>query len=192
MALAWLISSACLSGALADEQIQIPSASGVPPVEPFLPVGEPLTDFETMELHYRRYTTAAQTMAQLFRQLNQKIQEVSLAAKTAEAKSSSHNRRMLADKLRQLENTRTSYSHQYAQLQSQMQNEYRSYTAISNDLKVRHHTPKDTKGSQETTGELNPKSNKAKGSKTSGPRIKEEDARGPTPAVISEPPQVQR
>ena len=59
------------------------------------PIGERLTDFETMEVHHRRYSAAANNMAQLFKQLNQKIQEVSLAAKTFEAKNNSHNRRLL-------------------------------------------------------------------------------------------------
>ncbi|MGH8761741.1 MAG: hypothetical protein ACREUR_00725, partial [Nitrosospira sp.] len=77
MALASSLSGACLSGALAEEPT-LP-AGGTPVVQPSLPPGEPLTDFETMELHYRRYTTAANSMAQLFKQLNQKIQEVSQA-----------------------------------------------------------------------------------------------------------------
>lgn len=102
------------------------------------PLGERLTDYETMELHIRRYSAAANNMAQLFKQLNQKIQEVSLAAKTVEAKNSAHNRRLLEEKLRQLENMRASFSGQHAQLQSQMQNEYRSYSMLSSDLKVKY------------------------------------------------------
>ncbi|MDQ3185230.1 MAG: hypothetical protein M3Q16_01975 [Pseudomonadota bacterium] len=168
MAMAPLIWSVCFSSALAEEQTSLASDA------PALPSrsGEPLTDFETMELHYRRYTTAANTMAQLFKQLNQKIQEVALAAKTADAKNNSHNRRLLEDKLRQLESARTSTSHQYAQLQSQMQNEYRSYTAISNDLKARYDTPKDSNTSQETAKELNPKSPKVKDPITRDPKAK--------------------
>jgi septal ring factor EnvC (AmiA/AmiB activator) len=102
------------------------------------PIGERLTDYETMELHIRRYSAAANNMAQLFKQLNQKIQEVSLAAKTVEAKNSANNRRLLEEKLRQLENMRASFSGQHAQLQSQMQNEYRSYSMLSSDLKVKY------------------------------------------------------
>jgi hypothetical protein len=102
------------------------------------PIGERLTDYETMELHIRRYSAAANSMAQLFKQLNQKIQEVSLAAKTVEAKNNAHNRRLLEEKLRQLENMRASFSGQHAQLQSQMQNEYRSYSMLSSDLKVKY------------------------------------------------------
>ena len=104
------------------------------------PIGERLTDYETMELHLRRYGAAANSMAQLFKQLNQKIQEVSLAAKTFEAKSNSHNRRILEEKLRQLENMRASFSSQHNQLQSQMQNEYRSYAALSSSLKAKYDT----------------------------------------------------
>jgi hypothetical protein len=102
------------------------------------PLGPPLTEFEKMQLHHRRYSAAANSMASLFKLLNQKIQEVTLAAKTFEAKDNSHNRRQLETKLQQLENARATYSGQYLQLQSQMQNEYRNYVAISNDLKARY------------------------------------------------------
>ena len=102
------------------------------------PIGERLTDYETMELHLRRYSTAANNMAQLFKQLNQKIQEVSQAAKTVEAKNSANNRRVLEEKLRQLENMRASFSSQHAQFQSQMQNEYRSYAALSSNLNAKY------------------------------------------------------
>lgn len=102
------------------------------------PQGQPLTEFEKMELHQRRYSAAANNMATLFKLLNQKIQEVTLAAKTFEAKDSSYNRRQLETKLQQLENARVTYSGQYLQLQSQMQNEYRNYAAISDDLKARY------------------------------------------------------
>lgn len=163
MALAPLLFGAGLSGALAEEQT--PLASDAPAL-PSRSSEEPLTAFETMELHHRRYSTAANNIAQLFKQLNQKIQEVSQAAKAAEDKNNSHNRRMLADKIRQLENTRTSHSYQYAQLQSQMHNEYRSYTAISNDLKARYDTLKDSKTGQKSAKELNPKPTTAKDPKT--------------------------
>lgn len=127
------------------------------------PIGEPLTDFEKMEVHHRRYSTAANNMAQLFKQLNQKIQEVSLAAKTAEAKDNSHNRRLLETKLSQLENARTSYSTQYTQLYAQMQNEYRNYAALSNKLKVKHDAVKDSRKQENTAKET--KGEKAKPAK---------------------------
>ena len=116
--------------------------------------GQSMSEFEKMDLYHRRYTTAANNMAQLFKQLNQKIEEVSLAAKTVEAKDSSHNRRLLEAKLNQLENARQSYSVQYSQLQSQMQNEYRNYAALSSDLRAKYDTDETAIDSrkQEDTG----------------------------------------
>ncbi len=123
---------------------------------------KPLTNFEKMELHHRRYTTAANNMAQLVKQLNQKIQEVSLAAKTAEAKDNSHNRRQLETKLRQLENASATSGIQYSQLQSQMQNEYRNYMALSNDLKDRYDMGKDSKNRENAARDATGSKEKAK------------------------------
>jgi hypothetical protein len=118
-------------------------------------IGRPLTDFEKMEIHHRRYSIAANNMAQLLKQLNQKIQEVSLAVKTFEAKDNSHNRRQLETKLQQLENMRHSYSIQYSQLQAQMQNEYRNYAAISNNLRAKYDTAKDSKHREDPAHDAN-------------------------------------
>jgi hypothetical protein len=131
------------------------------------PAMKPLTNFEKMELHHRRYTAAANNMAQLVKQLNQKIQEVSLAAKTAEAKDNSQNRRQLENKLRQLENAGATSSIQYSQLQAQMQNEYRNYISLSNDLKDRYDTAKDLKHQE------NAASSKEKPKKAREPKAKE-------------------
>ena len=135
---------------------------------------EPLTNFEKMELHHRRYITAANNMAQLFKQLNQKIQEVSLAAKTADAKNNSHNRRQLETKLRLLEDASATYGIQYSQLQSQMQNEYRNYMALSNDLKNRYDTVKDSKNRENAAKDgVGPKAKPAKNKEPKGKEGKE-------------------
>jgi hypothetical protein len=126
---------------------------------------KPLTNFEKMELHHRRYTAAANNMAQLVKQLNQKIQEVSLAAKTAEAKDNSQNRRQLETKLRQLENAGATSSIQYSQLQAQMQNEYRNYMSLSNDLKDRYDTAKDSKNPENAARDATDSKEKAKRNK---------------------------
>ena len=139
-----------LPNAFAGQVEQEPTANDMPEAAS-RPIGEPMTDFEKLELYHRRYSNAANSMAQLFKQLNQKIQEVSLAVKTVEAKDNSHNRRQLETKLRQLESARSSYSIQYSQLHSQMQNEYRNYMAMSADLKARHDTA--VSGDPQDTGE---------------------------------------
>ncbi len=141
------------------------------PEQSSLPKGKPLTNFEKMELHHRRYSAAANNMAQLFKHLSQKTQEVSLAAKTAEAKDSSQNRRQLEIKLRQLESASATYGIQYSQLHAQMQNEYRSYMALSNDLKARYDTVKDSRNPENAAkdgAEL-----KARSAKNREPKVKE-------------------
>ncbi len=138
-----------LPNAFAEQIEQEPSVNDAPE-DASRPIGEPLTDFEKLELYHRRYSNAANGMAQLFKQLNQKIQEVSLAVKTVEAKDNSHNRRQLETKLRQLESARSSDSIQYSQLYSQMQNEYRNYMAVSANLKAEHNTADISKNPQDT------------------------------------------
>lgn len=175
MALALFISGICLPSADAGRTEPHPAAEDASELSS-RPVSKPMTDFEKMELHYRRYSTAANNMAELVKQLNQKIQDVSLAAKTAEAKNNSHNRRLLEEKLRHLESARTSVSHQHAQLQSQMQNEYRSYTAISGNLAAKYAPVSDSKATQETVTDSNPKSEKTKDPKAKDARIKDSKA----------------
>jgi septal ring factor EnvC (AmiA/AmiB activator) len=136
-ALVALVFGGCLSTVFAEQEEQKPD-NIYEHESVSRPAGEPLTDFAIMELHLRRYSAAANNMAQLFRQLNQKIQEVSVAAKTVEAKNSFHNRRVLEEKLRHLENTRALLNVQHSQLQSQMQNEYRNYAASSTDLRTKY------------------------------------------------------
>ncbi|SCX79851.1 hypothetical protein SAMN05216308_101295 [Nitrosospira sp. Nsp13] len=170
------ISGICLSTAYAGQAE--PHLAAKEASELSRSASEPMTDLEKMELHYRRYSTAANNMAELVKQLNQKIQDVSLAAKTVEAKNSSHNRRLLEEKLRHLENARTSVSHQYAQLQSQLQNEYRSYTAISNDLRAQYARGSDSRTTQapESVTDTKTKPAKTKDSKVKNAKAKDSKA----------------
>ena len=135
----------------------------------------PLTEFQKMRLHHRRYSAAANNIAHLFKLLNQKIQEVSLAAKTVEAKDNSHNRRQLEIRLQQLENARVAYNVQYLQLQSQMQNEYRNYAAISNDLKAKYDRPaRNRRESTQDAGSAKARSDGSKPAKATS--MEDEDA----------------
>ena len=178
-------------------RVEHDQAAGNTPIPAPSPSGsEPLTELERMELHYRRYSAAATSVAQLFKQLSQKIEDVTVAAKAAEVKSSAHNKRVLEDKLRQLESARTTYNLQYAQLHGQMQNENRSYAAIVHDLKNRYSDAnaskaeqdakaKQTKGkdgklkdsrTRETRqGEVKGQDSKTAGSRTAASKNKERD-----------------
>lgn len=181
-------------------RVEHDQAAGNTPIPAPSPSGEPMTELERMELHYRRYSAAATSVAQLFKQLSQKIEDVTVAAKAAEVKSSAHNKRVLEDKLRQLESARTTYNLQYAQLHGQMQNENRSYAAIVHDLKNRYSDAdaskaeqdakaKQTKGkdgklkdsrTRETRqGEVKGQDSKTAGSRTAASENKERDKQAP-------------
>jgi hypothetical protein len=141
------------------------AAGNTPIPAPSPSVSEPLTELERMELHYRRYSAAATSVAQLFKQLSQKIEDVTVAAKAVEVKSSAHNKRVLEDKLRQLESARATYNLQYAQLHGQMQNENRSYAAIAHDLKNGYSNANASKAEQDAKAKKG-KDGKLKDSRT--------------------------
>lgn len=125
----------------------------------------PLTDFEKMELHHRRYVSAANNVAQLFKQLNQKAQELMLAERTLQSKDNSQNRRQFDLKLKQLDSASSTYAVQYSQLQAQMQNEYRNYMALSNDLKERYAMAKEVKSETSEAPDAKAKAGKNKDQK---------------------------
>jgi hypothetical protein len=52
----------------------------------------------------------------------------------------------LLDATKQMQETQMSFNLQYLQLQSQMQSENRSYTAVSNIMKTKHDTVKNSIG----------------------------------------------
>ena len=98
-------------------------------------MGEPLTEIEIMELHQRRFIDAANNVAKLFNSFDQKVHEVTLAAKAAS--SYPFNERIqlnLLNKTRQMERAQRSFNSRYLQLQSQMEYEFRSFIAASNDF----------------------------------------------------------
>ena len=60
--------------------------------------------------------------------------------------AASGNQSQLLDATKQMQETQMSFDLQYLQLQSQMQDENRSYTAISNIMKTKHDTVKNSSG----------------------------------------------
>ena len=64
----------------------------------------------------------------------------------AGAVAASGNQSQLLDATKQMQETQMSFNLQYLQLQSQMQHENRSYTAISNIMKTKHDTVKNSIG----------------------------------------------
>lgn len=120
-----------ISGA-GPEEISV--NSGLPTPE-YSSIGEPLTKIATMELHQRHFINAANNVARLFNQFDQKVHEVTLAAKAAS--SYPYNERIqnrLLNKTRRMERAYKSYNIKYLQFKSQMEYEFRSFIAASNNF----------------------------------------------------------
>ena len=113
---------------------EISKNSGLPTPQ-YSSMGESLTEIEKMELHQRRFIDAANNVAKLFGQFDQKVHEVTIAAKAAS--SYPFNERIqlqLLNKTRQMERAQKSFNSKYLQLQSQMEYEFRSFIAASNNF----------------------------------------------------------
>lgn len=126
-----LVLGANISKASPDEIFE---NSGLP-TPLYSSMGESLTDIEIMELHQRRFIDAANNVAKLFSRFDQKVHAVALAAKAAS--SYPFNERIqlnLLNKTRQMERAQRSFNSKYLQLQSQMEYEFRSFIAASNNF----------------------------------------------------------
>ena len=105
------------------------------------------SDMASLNQHYESYREAAERISALYSNLSKKIEDVS---KAASAVNSSSSNAAAVDQLlaatKQMQETQMSFNLQYLQLQNSMQNENRQYTAISNILKTKHDTVKNSIG----------------------------------------------
>ena len=91
---------------------------------------------ELLESH-GRLREASTELGRLF------AQQTALVTRLVKAKGS---QAALAKAIESLQETQMSFNLQYLELQSQMQNESRSYTAVSNIMKTKHDTVKNSIG----------------------------------------------
>jgi hypothetical protein len=95
------------------------------------------------ELHSMNSNVA--TISKITEALDQKVTEFQQRVKTfLEGIAVSSDSGALVNATRQMQETEMSFNLQYLQLQSQMQNENRSYTAVSNIMKTKHDTVKNS------------------------------------------------
>lgn len=78
-------------------------------------------------------------MAAVFSSFRQKVNDT-----MASAASGSDSSQQLLQATKQMQETQMSFNLQYLQLQNQMQNENRQYMAVSNIMKTKHDTVKNT------------------------------------------------
>lgn len=126
-----------------------------------------VTLFKNQETAYAQLQTDMQKLEQqkaslflLMKQYNEKQKEVVIKIKKLEGvydsinikslgntitvDKSSASQEQLLNATKQMQETQMSFNLQYLQLQSQMQHENRSYTAISNIMKTKHDTVKNS------------------------------------------------
>jgi septal ring factor EnvC (AmiA/AmiB activator) len=73
-----------------------------------------------------------------------KVEKLERSYNNINATASGQTQSQLLDATKQMQETQMSFNLQYLQLQSQMQNENRSYTAVSNIMKTKHDTVKNS------------------------------------------------
>jgi hypothetical protein len=85
------------------------------------------------------------TISKITEELDQKVTEFQRRFKAfLDRIAVSSDLGALVNETRQMEETQMSFNLQYLQLQSQMQSENRSYTAVSNIMKTKHDTVKNS------------------------------------------------
>ena len=101
--------------------------------------GLKLLETQRLELamKFKQYDSTLKVVKEQVAQLEKKA-NASLEATVVNGQS------QLLDATKQMQETQMSFNLQYLQLQSQMQHENRSYTAISNIMKTKHDTVKNS------------------------------------------------
>jgi hypothetical protein len=95
-------------------------------------------DLRKLNIHKSRLDTGYGTLSALGKSLADRSKKV------AELVGAGGSQDQLLNATKQMQEAQVSFNMQYLQLQSQMQHENRSYTAISNIMKTKHDTVKNS------------------------------------------------
>jgi hypothetical protein len=97
-------------------------------------VGGAIADLETLDYFHAQIHELSNEIGKLYTALSAQVAAVGSALDSPD----------LAQRVAAMIQTLQSFDLQYLQLQSQMQNENRSYTAVSNIMKTKHDTVKNS------------------------------------------------
>lgn len=102
-------------------------------------------DLTTLNRHHENYRQEAEKLSNLYSDLNKKMDGLirTVNAVAAGLGSASSSAQLLAA-TKQMQETQMSFNLQYLQLQEQMQNENREYTVVSNIMKTKQDTVKNS------------------------------------------------
>ena len=102
-------------------------------------------DLATLNSSHESYRQAAEKLASLYSDLNSKAQQVAKAANAVTTgRSSPASNAALMQAIQQMQETQMSFNLQYLQLQNQMQEANRQFAAVSNIMKTKHDTVKNS------------------------------------------------
>jgi hypothetical protein len=105
-------------------------------------------DLESMDRSQAGMFTAAQQLSELAVRLSKSVDKVlpylPQSGRGGGALAAAADQAGLLQATKNMQETQMSFNLQYLQLQSQMQNENRSYTAVSNIMKTKHDTVKNS------------------------------------------------
>lgn len=102
-------------------------------------------DLATLNSSHDSYRQAAEKLAGMHSDLNSKAQQVAKAANAVTAaRSNPASNAALMQATQRMQETQMSFNLQYLQLQNQMQAADRQYAAVSNIMKTKHDTVKNS------------------------------------------------
>lgn len=102
-------------------------------------------DLAALDQSHRAYQEAAEKLALLYSNLAKKAEQVAKAADAVKpGKPDPGALSTLLETTRQMQEMQMSFNLQYLALQNQMQNENRQYTMVSNIMKTKHDTVKNS------------------------------------------------
>ncbi len=101
-------------------------------------LNESASNLEQLDKIHANTVELYNKLSALYSALDKKVTELEKLA------AQGGNQQQLIQATRQMQETQMSFNLQYLQLQSQMQNENRQYTAVSNIMKTKHDTVKNS------------------------------------------------
>ena len=102
-------------------------------------------DLVKLNASHESYRQAAEKLATMYSDLSTKAEQVAKAANAVTTgRSNPASLTALMQATQRMQETQMSFNLQYLQLQNQMQEENRQYTAVSNIMKTKHDTVKNS------------------------------------------------
>lgn len=118
------------------------SAGGAQAAERY--ISETGADLASLDSHFQKYREAAEKLSTLYAKLSAKAAEIGKIGSAIGAAAGGSAQNQLLQATKQMQETQMSFNLQYLQLQRQMQDENRSYTAVSKIMKTKHDTVKNS------------------------------------------------